>query len=150
MNNNCNLSAFFVTTENGNQRMGYVNTDQKVCIAPIYYAVVKLPNNKTVFNHDGIFKNDLAVVMNADGKFGLINPDGDVVVNLRYDSLSNVITNGMIFFREGTTCGFMRLDESTVLEYPNCTSLQLKEGTIYSVEYENGKKKIEVDLSSIQ
>ena len=143
------LTAFVVADVAGNRRVGYLNKHQKVCIPPTYYTRVNLPENKTVFNHGGDFKNHLAVVMNADGKFGIINTNEDVVVELKYDALSNVITNDIVFFREGGTCGFMRLDGSVILQYPNCTAIQLKEKTVYIIEYDNGKIKAEVDLSLI-
>lgn len=104
----------------------------------------------TTYEFIGDFDNHLAVVMNASKKFGIINTDGDVVIELKYDALSNVITNDIVFFREGATCGFMRLDASVVLQYPNCTSIQLKEETLYIIEYDDGKKKTEVDLSLIK
>lgn len=143
------LTAFVVADVADNRRVGYLNKDQKVCIPPIYYTRVNLPENKTVFNHDVDFKNHLAVVMNTDGKFGIINTDGDVVIELKYDALSNVITNDIVFFREGATCGFMRLDGSVILQYPNCISIQLKEGTAYIIKYDDGKKETKVDLSLI-
>ena len=144
------LTAFVVADVNGNRRVGYRNKDQKVCIPPIYYTRVNFSDNKTVFNHDADFKNHLAVVMNAAGKFGIINTDGNAVIDLKYDALSNVIMNDIVFFRDGTTCGFMKLDGTVILQYPNCSVIQLKEGTLYSIEYEDGKKKTEVDLSLIK
>lgn len=144
------LTPFVVADVYGNRRIGYLNKDQKVCIPPIYYTRVNFPENKTLFNHDTNFKNHLAVVMNVAGKFGIISTDGNVVIELKYDALSNVIANDIVFFRDGATCGFMKLNGSVILQYPNCTAIQLKKETLYIIEYDDGKKKAEVDLSLIK
>lgn len=132
--------------DNGDIRVGYKNKENTLCIPPVYYSRLNLPTGKVLINPDGEFKNGLAVVMNGDGKFGMINTNGSMVITPKYDSLSNVIINDLVFFRIGTVSGFMKIDECIVAEYQDCVGIRRKEAHIYTIEHDNGKNT-EIDLS---
>lgn len=143
------LTYFIVVDDNGNRRIGFRDHEQKEVIPPVYYVMLKLQNGKTIFNHGGDFKDGLAVMLNREGKFGLIDTKGNTVVPFRYDHVSNTVENGMIFFRLGNTCGFMKMDTSVVVEYPNCTVLVQTHDHVYHVEYNFGETQTEIDLDKI-
>ena len=107
---------------------------------------VKLPDGSEIFNHDGEFNNGLAVVMNREGKFGLIDTDGRVVIPLQYDTISNVIVKDILFFRKGSICGFMRMNELVIAEYPDCTFFQQTHDHVYRIEYNGGNDRVELNL----
>lgn len=152
MNENKNTSHFeklvpFAFEDgDGNRRMGFKDADQKERRPAIYYVRVKFPDGSEIFNHDGEFNNGLAVVMNREGKFGLIDTDGNAVIPLQYDSISNVIVKDILFFRNGSTCGFMKTDGLVIAEYPGCTFLQQTHDHVYRIEYNGGDDRAELDL----
>lgn len=140
------LVPFAFEDSDGNRRMGFKDANQKEKIPAIYYVRVKLPDGSEIFNHDGEFNNGLAVVMNREGKFGLIDTDGRVVIPLQYDSISNVIVKDILFFRKGSTCGFMRRNELVIAEYPDCTFFQQTHDHVYRIEYNGGNDRVELNL----
>ena len=142
------IEPFVFEDSDGNRRMGYRDANQNERIPPEYYVRVKLLDGREILNHDGEFKNGLAVVMNREGRFGLIRTDGSVVIPLQYDSISNVIVNDILFFRKGSTCGFMKTNQLVIAEYPNCTYLQQKHGHVYRIEYNDGESQAELDLDA--
>lgn len=152
MNENKNTSHFeklvpFAFEDgDGNRRMGFKDADQKERIPAIYYVRVKFPDGSEIFNLDGEFNNGLAVVMNREGKFGLIDTDGNAVIPLQYDSISNVIVKDILFFRNRSTCGFMKTDGLVIAEYPGCTFLQQTHDHVYRIEYNGGDDRAELDL----
>lgn len=140
------LVPFAFEDSDGNRRMGFKDANQKENIPAIYYVRVKLSDGKEIFNHDGEFNNGLAVVMNREGKFGLIDTNGHAVIPLRYDSISNVIVKDILFFRIGSTCGFMKTNELVMAEYPDCTFFQQTHDHVYHIEYNGGDNCVELNL----
>lgn len=140
------LVPFAFEDSYGNRRMGFKDANQKEKIPAIYYVRVKLSDGKEIFNHDGEFNNGLAVVMNREGKFGLIDTNGHAVIPLRYDSISNVIVKDILFFRIGSTCGFMKTNELVMAEYPDCTFFQQTYDHVYHIEYNGGDNCVELNL----
>ena len=137
----------FILNEDDNIRMGFADSNQKEQIPPIYYAKVKTSDGRVVFNHDGVFQKNFAVVMDSEGKFGLINRNGIAVIPLQYDSISNIILKNIVFFRQGSTCGFMNINQTILAEYPNCTSFREVRNHMYAIEYNGGSEKKELDLT---
>ena len=140
------LAPFAFEDGDGNRRMGFKDANQKETIPAIYYVRVKLPDGSEIFNHDGEFNNGLAVVMNREGKFGLIDTDGRVVIPLQYDTISNVTVKDILFFRKGSICGFMRMNELVIAEYPDCTFFQQTHDHVYRIEYNGGNDRVELNL----
>lgn len=140
-------TAFVIADSDDYIRMGFMDAAQKERIPPIYYAKTKASDGKIVFNHNGVFRNSFAVVMDIEGKFGLIDKNGAVVIPLRYNSISNIILNDIIFFRKGNTCGFMNLNQTILVEYENCTSFCEVKKHVYAIEYNGGNEKTEVNLN---
>lgn len=143
------LTSFFCEDEDGGRRMGYLDADGKEHIPPVYYMKATGSDGKVIFNDDGEFKNGLAVVMDRNGRFGLIDRNGGIVIPLLYGSISNVLANNIVFFRKGGTCGFMKTDETVLAEYPDCTALQEIRAHVYEIEYDGGAKKTELNLDLI-
>ncbi len=140
------LVPFFFEDIDENKRVGFKNKDQKEQIPPVYYAMLKLPNGKTVFNYDCNFRNGLAVVMERKGKFGLIDANGNTVIPLQYDYISNVIVNDILLFCSGSTCGFIKKNNFVIAEYHDCTLLQQTHDHTYLIKYNGGKSYAELDL----
>lgn len=143
------LTPFFCEDEDGNRRIGYLDSDRKEHIPPKYYMKITGPDGKVIFNDNGEFRNGLAVVMDKNGRFGLIDQNGGTVIPAQYDSISNVLAHNIVFFRKGGTCGFMKTDETVLAEYADCTAFKEISEHIYEIEYDGGAKKTELDLDSI-
>ena len=144
------LTAFVIKDGDDCIRMGFVDVEQKEQIPPIYYAKTKAADGEIIFNHDGVFRNGFAVVMNSEGKFGLIDKCGTIVIPLQYDSISNIVFNNIVFFRKGSSCGFMNMNQTVLAEYENCTSFYEVRKHVYAIEYNGGSEKTEVDLNLLQ
>ena len=142
------MESFILEDIDESRRIGYKDSNHQERIPPIYYVQVILPDGREIWNQDGEFQNGLAVVMNKEGRFGLIHADGSVVIPLQYDNISNVIVNDTLFFRKGSTCGFMKTNQLVIAEYPNCTYLQQKHDHVYRIEYNDGETQTELDLDA--
>lgn len=141
------LTPFTLWENASTAQMGFRDENGNERIPPIFYMRVTTSDGKIILNHDGFFKNGRAVVMNAEGKFGLIDENGSVLIPLVYDSLSNILLKDILFFRSGNTCGFMRMNQTILAEYPHCTSLRESGKHVYAIEYAGGAEKAVLDLT---
>lgn len=66
------------------------------------------------YNVAGDFVNRMAVVRNRNGKYGIINEDGEVVIEPEYEYLS-LEGDGMVLFKEGKNYGYMDIMENIVI-----------------------------------
>ena len=103
----------------------------------------------TEYEYLGDFVNHMAVVMTSERKFGMIDIDGNIIIEPKFDTLSNVIVNDITSFREGSSFGFLKTNGLVVAEYAHCTDVQMKEKYVYSIVYNYGRAQAEVDIKRL-
>ena len=89
-------------------KLGYIDTSGKMMIRPQYEAAYDGDGN-TLYE----FWQDAAVVT-KNGKYGVINTKGEVILNFTYDSISLFNKRGLAIIQQNNKYGFVN-DEGRLL-----------------------------------